>query len=113
MFTFKRLLVQIPRRQFSTSLVFRAESEAAKEASNLKIKSSCEAGTVLNLKVKKSGAEPVALEDHEYPEWLWEILDPKKQLENLKANPEKYAKKMMRQSNRQKIKHSNFMAKMK
>ncbi|ODQ60000.1 hypothetical protein WICANDRAFT_15267, partial [Wickerhamomyces anomalus NRRL Y-366-8] len=76
------------------------------------IKSSCPVGTLLNLKIKKSGAEPVALEDHEYPEWLWTVLDPKAQEEKLKADPAKYQKKLMRQRNRKNIKHNNFMAQM-
>ena len=35
----------------------------------------CPAGTLLNLKIKNKQDEPVALEDSEYPEWLWTITD--------------------------------------
>lgn len=114
MFTFNKIIVRSSRRLFSTSFISRLEADAAKQTgSQTKVVSSCPAGTPLNLKVKKSGAEPVALEDHEYPEWLWDVLDPKKQLEKLKADPAKYQKKLMRQRNRQKIKNNNFMEQMK
>lgn len=113
MFSCSRILTGAPRRLFSTSLISRTESQVTKLASETKIKSSCPAGTMLNLKVKKSGPEPVALEDQEYPEWLWTVLDPIAQLEKLKENPAKYQKKLMRQRNRKSIKHNNFMAQMK
>lgn len=114
MFTFNRIIVRSSRRLFSTSFITRVEADAAKQAgTQAKVISSCPAGTPLNLKVKKSGPEPVALEDHEYPDWLWDVLDPKKQLEKLKADPAKYEKKLMRQRNRKKIKHNNFMQQMK
>jgi len=114
MFRFNRYLASSSRRLFSTSFVTRSGSEAAKQVeSQLKIKSSCPAGTILNLKVKKSGPEPVALEDHEYPEWLWTVMDPKAQQAKLEGDPAKYQKKLMRQRNRQKIKNNNFMSQMK
>ncbi|WBW75481.1 mitochondrial ribosomal protein subunit L54 [Schizosaccharomyces osmophilus] len=38
--------------------------------------SSVLAGTILkNLNIKAGGIDPVAKEDHEYPEWLWTLLD--------------------------------------
>lgn len=76
-------------------------------------KSSCAAGTVLNLKVRKNGDEPVALEDHEYPEWLWEILDKSKNVEELKENdPMKWRKKQNAKRNTAKIKNNNFLSQM-
>ena len=40
--------------------------------------SSCPAGTVLKgLNFMKNKQDPVALEDHEYPDWLWSVLEPK------------------------------------
>ncbi|ROV97311.1 hypothetical protein VSDG_04685 [Cytospora chrysosperma] len=42
-------------------------------------RSSCPAGTVLNgLNYFKGKTDPVALPDHEYPEWLWTCLDVQK-----------------------------------
>lgn len=77
-------------------------------------KSSCPAGTVLNLKMRKSGNEPVALDDHEYPEWLWDCLDKKKQEETLKANDFlKWRRKQLNRANTEKINNNNFLSKMK
>jgi len=46
-------------------------------------RSSVAAGTVLRgLNYFKSRPEPVALEDAEYPPWLWEVLAEKKSLVN-------------------------------
>ncbi|CDR44715.1 CYFA0S15e01860g1_1 [Cyberlindnera fabianii] len=102
------------RRAFATSSVLRNAAKAAEvEASTPAIKSSCPAGTVLNLKIKKSGAEPVALEDSEYPEWLWTVLDSKAQQAKLDAEPAKKAKKEMRARNKKQIKMNNFMSQMK
>lgn len=38
----------------------------------------CPAGTPLNLKIKVNQEEPVALEDKDYPEWLWTIMEEEK-----------------------------------
>jgi large subunit ribosomal protein L54 len=39
-------------------------------------KSSCPEGTILTgLNYLKSGSDPVALKDEEYPAWLWDCLD--------------------------------------
>ncbi|EPY50616.1 ribosomal protein subunit L37 [Schizosaccharomyces cryophilus OY26] len=38
--------------------------------------SSVLAGTILkNLNIKAGGIDPVAKQDHEYPDWLWTLLD--------------------------------------
>ncbi|KAF4947030.1 hypothetical protein FSARC_14059 [Fusarium sarcochroum] len=72
-------------RQFTTTTPFRnadaqlstpvtAPGETPKEAPASR--SSCPAGTVLNgLNYFKSGQDPVAKKDEEYPEWLWSCLD--------------------------------------
>lgn len=76
-------------------------------------KSSCAAGTVLNLKIRKNGDEPVALEDSEYPEWLWDTLDKKKMDEQLKIDDiMKWRKKQINKSNTAKIKNNNFLSEM-
>ncbi|KAL4730093.1 hypothetical protein ACLX1H_002123 [Fusarium chlamydosporum] len=75
-------------RQFSTTTPFRyaepklstpvtAPGEAPKDAPAPR--SSCAAGTVLvGLNYTKTGQDPVAKHDDEYPEWLWDCLDVKK-----------------------------------
>lgn len=89
-------------RNFSTSIALRNEP-----------KSSCVAGTVLNLKIKKNGEEPVALEDKEYPEWLWDCLDAKKLDKQLKEEDYmKWKRKQVNKVNTKKIKNNNFLSKM-
>lgn len=76
-------------------------------------KSSCPARTVLNLKMRKSGNEPVALEDHEYPDWLWDCLNKEKLDEKLKQNDfMKWRRKALNKENTKKIKNNNFVLKM-
>lgn len=78
------------------------------------LKSSCKAGTPLNLKIKKNGNEPVALEDHEYPEWLWKCLDKGQQDADLKENDiMKWRRKQLNKANTAKINNNNFLANMK
>lgn len=72
-------------------------------------KSSCPVGTVITVNTKKSGKDPVALEDKEYPDWLWEVLDPESQERKLQADPLKLRKKELRKANREKIKQNNFL----
>lgn len=74
------------------------------------IKSLCPAGTPLNLQIKKSGKEITALEDSEYPEWLWTVLDQKAQEKKLSEDPLKLRKKQMRKANRKHIKQNNFLS---
>lgn len=75
--------------------------------------SSCKAGTVLNLKIRKSGNEPVALEDSEYPEWLWDMLNKEKKEQDLKAGDiMKWRKKQLNKANTAKIKNNNFLSQM-
>lgn len=80
-------------------------------SSALAMQSSCKAGTFLNLKVKKSGDEPVALEDSEYPDWLWDCLNKEKMNETLKQEDfMKWRRKQINKSNTAKIKNNNFMS---
>ncbi|KAG8685126.1 hypothetical protein FRC08_013287 [Ceratobasidium sp. 394] len=65
--------------------------------------SSCPAQTVLTGLNWQKGQPPVlALEDSEYPEWLWSLLDEKKPGDGT-------SKAEMRQKNREKIRSQNFM----
>ncbi|EAZ63442.1 ribosomal protein L54/L37-like protein [Scheffersomyces stipitis CBS 6054] len=92
------------RRLFSVTAIVRNETP----------KSSCKAGTKLNLKVRKNGDEPVALEDTEYPDWLWDMLDKKKVDEKLKQDDfMRWRRKQLGNENSNKIKANNFLANMK
>lgn len=97
------------RRFLSTTRITLQQQAATATVS--KVKSSCPAGTPLNLQIKKSGKETVALEDHEYPEWLWTVLDEKVQSAKLAQDPAKLKKKQLRKMNREKIKQNNFLTK--
>jgi large subunit ribosomal protein L54 len=116
MFRLRTVIAALPKRTIFTSSVLRNAAEGAKEgvkeASKPAVQSSCPAGTVLNLKIKKSGTEPVALEDSEYPEWLWSVLDAKAQQATLDTDAAKKAKREMRARNKKKIKMNNFIAQM-
>lgn len=101
------------------SLVFRSNIIRIKNDNRLKIfkkfesssqklnaeKSSCPAGTPLNLKLYKNVPEAVSMDDDEYPEWLWNLLDKKKLDEELKKEDYfKWMKKKINAENRIKIK---------
>ncbi|GMM33314.1 mitochondrial 54S ribosomal protein YmL37 [Saccharomycopsis crataegensis] len=97
------------RRLLSSSSIARnAAPKPAAAAAPLNI-SSVPEGTPLNLHIKKSGKEPLAKKDEEYPSWLWELLDEKKQVDNLKNDPIKLKRKEMRKSNIKKIRYNNFL----
>ncbi|KAI5966518.1 MRPL37 [Candida pseudojiufengensis] len=75
--------------------------------------SSCKAGTPLNLKIFKKGDEPVALEDKEYPEWLWTMIDPKVNLENIKNEDFlRWRRIKLQKENNKVIRNNNFLSKM-
>lgn len=98
----RNVFMQTSRRSLSSSFILKNE-----------IKSSCPAGTVLNLKVRKNGDEPVALEDKEYPEWLWDTLDKSKMDEQLKEQDlMKWRRKQLHKQNTSKINNNNFLSKL-
>ncbi|CAI4281047.1 60S ribosomal protein L37, mitochondrial precursor [Saccharomyces cerevisiae RM11-1a] len=76
--------------------------------------SSCPAGTSLNLNIWKSGKDAVALEDKEYPNWLWSVLDSDHVVEHAAEDPEGQAllkrRENIRKANRQRIKQNNFLS---
>ncbi|KAJ2958628.1 hypothetical protein NQZ79_g5802 [Umbelopsis isabellina] len=100
-------------RQFSSGLFLRSQAATAPESTpatgNKKpvVASSAPQGTVLKgINYLKEGKDPVALDDVEYPEWLWELLDEKKQ----KQKSSKPANRQYhRKQNRDAIRASNFM----
>ncbi|KAG9286141.1 hypothetical protein G9A89_010155 [Geosiphon pyriformis] len=48
--------------------------------SQLDTPSAAPEGTILTgLNYMKDGSDPIAKPDHEYPDWLWDLLDPVKQ----------------------------------
>lgn len=78
------------------------------------LQSSCKEGTKISLAVFKGAPAIVAKADSEYPEWLWDILDKEKQLEQLKQeSPFKYQRKLVKKANVEAIKMKNFMSKKK
>lgn len=92
--------LSVSKRLFSTGSILRNEA-----------KSSCQAGTVLNLKIRKAGDEPVALEDKEYPEWLWDCLDKSKLDNQLKeADFMKWRRRQLNKENTKKINNNNFLS---
>lgn len=99
-----RLSLRLPLARYFSSSILRVNQ----------IPSSCVAGTVLNLKVRKNGDEPVALEDSEYPDWLWTILDKKGNDELLKSQDiMRWRKRQLNKANAAKIKANNFLSKKK
>lgn len=69
--------------------------------------SSVPKGTVLKgINYLKDGKDPVALDDNEYPDWLWDLLDEKKQKQKTsKPSNRQYHRKQ----NRETIRAQNFM----
>lgn len=94
------------RRFISSS---RLSLQQGVDASVNTVKSSCPAGTSLNLNIKKAGKDPIALSDDEYPTWLWTVLDAEAQARELAEDPLKQRKKQIRKANRTNIKQNNFL----
>lgn len=113
--TLKRVSPIINTRQLTVSSIRFNETTTTTSTTTTTTtpKSSCPAGTVLNLKVFKKGDEPVAKEDSEYPEWLWTMLDPK---DNLKAiqNEDflRWRRIKLSKENNSTIKNNNFLSKL-
>ncbi|KAG7192047.1 Mitochondrial ribosomal protein L54 [Scheffersomyces spartinae] len=98
------MLSMIFKRRICSSVV--ARNVAA-------VQSSCVEGTVLNLKIKKNGQEPVALADSEYPSWLWDCLDAQKMDDQLKTEDVlRWRKKQLKTQNTKRIKNNNFLSTM-
>ncbi|ORZ17197.1 mitochondrial ribosomal protein L37-domain-containing protein [Absidia repens] len=69
--------------------------------------SSVPAGVTLNgINFLKDGKDPIALEDTEYPMWLWDLLDEKKQKQKTTKPTHR---QFHRKKNRDAIKLENFM----
>ncbi|KAH8922519.1 hypothetical protein BT69DRAFT_1263369 [Atractiella rhizophila] len=72
--------------------------------------SSAPGGTVLsNLAIHKGESDPVALDDSEYPEWLWSLLDAKPSKQEKESL--EFMKKTGKKERREKIKLSNMLSK--
>lgn len=77
--------------------------------------SSCVQGTTLRgLNVLKSGQDPIALADEEYPTWLWQILEaeqttPSADAEGGARDDEALHRRMQRRKSRSAIKTKNFL----
>ena len=79
---------------------------AAKPAAGRQPSSVAKGQTLTGINFLKDGKDPVALDDSEYPDWLWDLLDEKKQKQKTsKPNNRQYHRK----KNREAIKAMNFM----
>jgi large subunit ribosomal protein L54 len=78
----------------SVSSISHGEKSSKKKASDIPtVLSSCTAGTPLRgLNFIKGKTDPVAMEDHEYPEWLWDVLKPKNKEGNDAVDGDLYSK---------------------
>ncbi|CAE6436105.1 unnamed protein product [Rhizoctonia solani] len=97
-----RLNCQILKIRFASSSTEKATAAPTSTSSKAPI-SSCPANTNLTGLAWLKGQPPVlALEDSEYPAWLWTLLDEKKPGDGT-SKPER------RKQNRDRIKLQNFM----
>ncbi|KAG0177812.1 39S ribosomal protein L37, mitochondrial [Apophysomyces sp. BC1034] len=82
-------------------------AEPAAKPTSARKPSSAPKGTVLKgINFLKDGKDPVALDDAEYPDWLWDLLDEKK----LKQKTSKPTHRQFhRKQNRDAIKAMNYM----
>ncbi|BGP27061.1 ribosomal protein L37, mitochondrial [Rhodotorula toruloides] len=76
-----RSRVAAPLRSFATSSLRAAAAQTAAQATASTAAkssgSSCPAGTVLKgLNYLKDASDPVAMEDLEYPSWVWQLGQP-------------------------------------
>ncbi|CAO3617417.1 unnamed protein product [Mucor hiemalis] len=85
----------------------RNATETTTPTTNTRKPSSVPKGTVLKgIQYLKDKQDPVALDDAEYPEWLWDLLDEKK----MKQKTSKPANRQYhRKQSREAIKAMNFM----
>ncbi|KAI9481455.1 MAG: mitochondrial ribosomal protein L37-domain-containing protein [Benjaminiella poitrasii] len=84
-----------------------ADSTTNTEPKQTRNPSSVPKGTVLKgIQYLKDKPDPIALDDSEYPAWLWDLLDEKKQKQKTsKPTNRQYHRKQ----NRDAIKAMNFM----
>ncbi|BGO94896.1 hypothetical protein NBRC10512_006159 [Rhodotorula toruloides] len=88
-----RSRVAVPVRSFtSSSLRAAAAQVATQEKASPAAKSSgssCPAGTVLKgLNYLKDASDPVAMEDSEYPSWVWQLGQPDAPVKSKKVDVE-------------------------
>ncbi|ANB13857.1 mitochondrial 54S ribosomal protein YmL37 [Sugiyamaella lignohabitans] len=108
------LRTTVPRTSFVRLASTSAPNTETTSSTKKTITSIAPAGTKLKgLNIKKGGEDPIALAENEYPEWLWELLDPAAQKAKLESDAGRQARKERRSANRQKIKMNNFLAGMK
>ncbi|KAK9463441.1 mitochondrial 54S ribosomal protein mL54 [Lipomyces oligophaga] len=101
-----RAITPRSRRAFSGSFLLQNDQIR----SHPKISSSAPAGTRLTgLNILKGKEDPEAFPDDQYPQWLWDLLDPEAQKARLDADPERKARREFRTKMRQKIRNDNFL----
>ncbi|KAK9380706.1 mitochondrial 54S ribosomal protein mL54 [Kockiozyma suomiensis] len=95
------------RRLFSSSCIqLFQEARAVTERGPSSVP---EGARLAGCNVYKNKEDPTALADTEYPDWLWDILDPEAQQRKLDADPELKARREWRAKMRRKIKTDNFL----
>ncbi|KAI8879311.1 hypothetical protein K501DRAFT_226843 [Backusella circina FSU 941] len=97
----------LPRASYLHTTALLRQATAEPTPAPTRKPSSVPKGTVLKgIHYFKEGKEPVALEDSEYPDWLWDLLDEKKQKQkSSKPTFRQYHRKQSRDA----IKAMNFM----
>ncbi|KAI8147101.1 mitochondrial ribosomal protein L37-domain-containing protein [Fennellomyces sp. T-0311] len=93
--------------QFHSATAIRNANTPEKDTKAARQPSSVPKGqTLTGINFLKDGKDPVALDDNEYPDWLWDLLDEKKQKQKTtKPTNRQYHRK----KNREAIKAMNFM----
>ncbi|GAA5968419.1 hypothetical protein JCM11641_007629 [Rhodosporidiobolus odoratus] len=114
-----RAVVPTSLRRFSSSPKSWAGTPATSSratnapATSTRSPSSCPPGTVLKgLNYLKDGSDPIAKEDHEYPEWLWTLVDaaPKETAEGAnEAEKLRVEKKELKRQRKVAIKAANSL----
>ncbi|SGZ41337.1 uncharacterized protein HGUI_03538 [Hanseniaspora guilliermondii] len=98
----------------NTSIKTRSINYTLRRFNSTSQPSICPAGTILNLKIKNKQDEPVALEDSEYPEWLWTITEEKSIKPNMTVEEElKVRKILINHERRTQIRKTNELSKKK
>lgn len=86
-----------------------AATDAAKTSG---LSKDIKASTVVGANILKDGTDPKVMEDSQYPEWLWRLLDKKPALSELQRKkvetlPYEQLKRFFKLDNRARIKDNN------
>lgn len=86
--------------------------EEAEEEAEAEAEAPSEVGKVVPINIYKDGADPVLMEDSEYPEWLFTLLDRQEGIAELEARKETLTwnnggRKLFKLKNRMGIRRAN------